>query len=109
MLAMRFDRGQANPTVCISFGTRELPHSTETAVNGTIHARSNTVALGGVAITGVGVGVGVAPVAANIAQYQFPIPTALAFQGVPANAVPAIAANTTVDLFGIQQRVLTAV
>jgi hypothetical protein len=106
LLAMRYERGAANPVFAVSFGTHRLHQKSRNVLNNTI--------LGATPLTGVGE---VDPATGNpypacngarIAQYQLRIPTPLLFTGLPGGIPPAAPANRHygVDLFDIQTDVI---
>jgi hypothetical protein len=93
MVAIRWERGAANPNYCVSFGTRALHPLSIASINGR----------GGPPLVGVGIGGAAACNALGIAAYQFRLPTALIFAG---SAAPGGApVFYTIDLFPIQQAI----
>ena len=108
LLAMRYERGAANPVFAVSFGTHQLHHQSRNVLNNTI--------LGATPLTGVGE---LDPATGNpypacngagIAQYQLCIPTPLLFTGLPGGIPPAGPANGHygLDLFRIQTGVIAS-
>lgn len=106
LLAMRYQRGAANPVFAVSFGTHRLHY---TALN----TLTNQI-LGGTPLTGVGE---VDPATNNpypacngggIAQYQFRIPTPLLFNGVPGGVPLAAPLVYNIDLHSVQTDVIAS-
>jgi hypothetical protein len=99
MVALQYHRGTVLPVFTVSFGTSRLKQNVRAVLPG-----------GAVNLTGVGESDanGVPYPACNsvgIPDYQFRVPTVLAFAGVPGGVPGGLGANIMLDLFQIQQRV----